>query len=492
MSFTIEASEKAFAILSGGIYSNTKRAVVRELSCNAYDSHVDAGHPERPFDIVLPTKLTPYFEIRDYGTGMSDDDVRHLYTTYFSSTKTGSNDFIGALGLGSKSPFSYADSFVIVSYFNGKASSYLAFKDGKGRPQITNTGSIDTEEENGIRIKVPVQAGDFGYFKSEAEYVFQTFEVKPNFIGLEANCDMPKGLKIDDTGYFSSGWGSSFYAIQGNVRYRIDNDKIPRWFYRAVSGDAFLYFNIGELGVAASREELAYDEGNTEQAIKDKVELVKAGFIDYINKELELMKTPHEAGKRFNEIIKDSSIDGSVVKDEIVWNGIDIQQFADRNHTVKLKRNCFYSAKDNFGSETLTIKKYHHPAFSCHDDLAVVIDVKTNFRRRIREYCHENNVRMSNMVIIKDRVASTKAWSKVLKGMPVMLVSEMPEIKKEYKRSTPTKKSAPVYDNNMIESSVDIDDVKYYVEINRWEVISQHGHHQLESYAIAWHNVLHD
>jgi len=115
--------------------------------------------------------------------------------------------------------------------------------------------------------------------------------------------------------------------------------------------------------------------------------------------------------------------------------------------------------------------------------LAVVIDVKTNFRRRIREYCHENDVRISNMIIIKDRVASTKAWSKVLKGMPVKLVSEMPEIKKEYRRSTPTKKSVPVYDCNMNESSVDIDDVKYYIEINRWEVVSRHKHDHLESYA---------
>ena len=41
--FSIEASAKAFMILSDGLYSNKILAVIRELSTNAYDSHVDAG-----------------------------------------------------------------------------------------------------------------------------------------------------------------------------------------------------------------------------------------------------------------------------------------------------------------------------------------------------------------------------------------------------------------------------------------------------------------
>ena len=46
--YSIDATAKAFAILSDGLYSNKILAVVRELSTNAYDSHVAAGCPERP------------------------------------------------------------------------------------------------------------------------------------------------------------------------------------------------------------------------------------------------------------------------------------------------------------------------------------------------------------------------------------------------------------------------------------------------------------
>jgi HSP90 family molecular chaperone len=72
--FTIEASSKAFKILSAKLYENQIRAIIRELSCNAYDSHIASGH-KKPFDIKLPSQYDPIFYIRDYGTGLSEHDV---------------------------------------------------------------------------------------------------------------------------------------------------------------------------------------------------------------------------------------------------------------------------------------------------------------------------------------------------------------------------------------------------------------------------------
>ena len=113
--FKIQASSKAFDILSSNIYQNKVRAVVREISCNAVDAHTAAGNPD-PIKVHLPTTLEPHFSVRDFGIGLSDEDVREIFTTYFCSTKTSSNDFVGALGLGSKSPFCLVDSFTVTSY----------------------------------------------------------------------------------------------------------------------------------------------------------------------------------------------------------------------------------------------------------------------------------------------------------------------------------------------------------------------------------------
>ena len=92
--FKIKANGKAFKILSDGLYSDKIKAIIRELSCNAYDSHIEAG-TDKPFDVHLPTRFDPTFYIRDYGTGLSKEDVEAIYTTYFESTKTNTNDAIG-------------------------------------------------------------------------------------------------------------------------------------------------------------------------------------------------------------------------------------------------------------------------------------------------------------------------------------------------------------------------------------------------------------
>ncbi|MGZ7144954.1 hypothetical protein ACXWOO_11340, partial [Streptococcus pyogenes] len=64
-----------------------------------------------------------------------NDEEPGLYNSYFASTKAESNDFIGALGLGSKSPFSYTKSFTIVSYHEGEARGYMAVMNN-GEPDI--------------------------------------------------------------------------------------------------------------------------------------------------------------------------------------------------------------------------------------------------------------------------------------------------------------------------------------------------------------------
>ena len=175
--FKIEASAKAFKILSDNLYSNKIRAIVRELSCNALDSHTEAK-TDAPFTVHLPTKLDPTFYVEDFGLGLSHNDVMNLYTTYFSSTKTGSNDYIGALGLGSKSPFSYTDHFSVISNYDGESRQYIAVLNETGTPTINLMGTIETDEPNGVKVAFAVKDGDFHSFKREAEYVFRFFDPK--------------------------------------------------------------------------------------------------------------------------------------------------------------------------------------------------------------------------------------------------------------------------------------------------------------------------
>ena len=82
------------------VYSNKERAVIRELACNAHDSHVMAGTTDVPFDVHLPTQLEPWFSLRDYGTGLADDDIANVYGVnshkrepYYASSECKGSEF---------------------------------------------------------------------------------------------------------------------------------------------------------------------------------------------------------------------------------------------------------------------------------------------------------------------------------------------------------------------------------------------------------------
>ena len=266
--FRIDTGPKAFKILSSGIYTHKIRAVIRELSCNAADAHVDAGHKD-PFDIQLPTSLDPRFVIRDYGTGLDDAAIRNLYQTYFASTKTNSNDFIGALGLGSKSPFSYTDTFSVVSYVDGIARGYTAYID-KGEPKIAPTFEEGTDEPNGLKITVPTKGNDSDKWRWEARYLFRTFnDIKPNIInasGLEVNYFDPfDNYLIKNTPFEENG----VYAVMGKIVY-----PIPKEYYKntwvSSLGTVFIAFELGSLDINPSREDLSLDE-ETIEAIRSRI-----------------------------------------------------------------------------------------------------------------------------------------------------------------------------------------------------------------------------
>ena len=264
--FKIKNSAKAFSILSSGIYQNKIRAIIRELSCNAYDSHVEAGKKDEPFDVHLPTDLEPYFSIRDYGTGLSNQQVFDIYTTYFESTKTESNDFVGALGLGSKSPFSYTDNFAITAIKDGKKGIYSAFINDHGFPSVVKMNISDTDEPDGVEVKFAVNDYyDYKKFIHESSDVFKDFAVIPNFTG--ASCNVIKKVYkekniIKNVHVLSDTYYNKSYAVMGNISYPIETSSIETHIdaslvaYLGMSLE--IQFDIGDVDFQTSREGLSY------------------------------------------------------------------------------------------------------------------------------------------------------------------------------------------------------------------------------------------
>jgi hypothetical protein len=282
--FTINATAKAFRILSDSLYSRKIEAIVRELSCNAYDSHVMAGCPEKPFSIHFPNEWEPEFSVEDFGVGLSKDDVESIYTSYFTSTKTNSNDVIGALGLGSKTPFAYTDTFNIRSRKDGVELHYNAFINASGEPSVSLMSEKPTTEGNGVKISLPVRKADFYQFKEDARKVYQWFTVLPE---MNIDLDISRGSfeSLEGKRYTTSGNrynSNQITAVMGNVAYIVSRVRETFEEELTLSEKKFfenqnliIRFDIGDLDVAVSRETISFDDETREVFVNKVKECIK-------------------------------------------------------------------------------------------------------------------------------------------------------------------------------------------------------------------------
>ena len=271
-----------FNVLRNQLYSNKTLAVIREYSCNAYDAHVEVGKKETPIKVTIPNRLEPYFKVRDFGRGLTETEISQIYAMYGESTKRGTNEQIGQLGLGCKSAFAYGDNFVINSFVDGERISYNAFIDPSEIGQITKMDTQKTDEENGIEIVIPVKQDDYEVFASTAMDFFKYWVVVPNFEGMDKDSlkeDMEVDITIQGDGWYSDSKAKDSYAIMGNIAYPISSYNLNFEGYednrkKLLEAGVIINFPIGSLEISASREQLQYTERTKDALLKKLKEIV--------------------------------------------------------------------------------------------------------------------------------------------------------------------------------------------------------------------------
>jgi hypothetical protein len=331
--FRIRNSAKAFSILSSGLYANKIRAIIREYSCNAVDSHFEAGRTDTPFDIHLPNSLEPWFSIRDYGVGLDEQQVRNIFTTYFESTKTETDDLIGGLGLGSKSAFSYTDNFTIVAVKNGIKRVYTAFINDQGVPSIAPMGEEGSNEPAGVEIRFAVEDSyDFRKFQEEARHVYKHFKLRPvvsggigefTFIDAEyEDRDIIPGI------HSNGGHRNNYsYAIMGNIEYplQVPGNADLGGLEHLLQCGLTIEFGIGELDIQASREGLSYIP-ETIAAIKAKLEALNNVLVDKIASEGAAIKNNWEKAFFYKNKLN-SNLWGAATKQHLTDINFDLINF---------------------------------------------------------------------------------------------------------------------------------------------------------------------
>ena len=287
--YGIDQVDAAFVmgLLRDEIYNDPKLAPLREYGSNGWDEHREAGIPERPIRVTLPTSLNPTLTIRDYGRGLSHKGIFRVYTRYGKSTKRNSNTGVGCLGIGSKSAFAYTDSWSIVSCHGGMRRTYAALlEDGdKGVCKLLDETPMDPGEETGIEIQIPVFEEDIWEFHEKAVWLFQHYRPLPDI-----NIDIPQPSADEIAlkhGYITPNHGT-WVAVMGCVPYKIDFDQLGedmpvRDALYNLSG--VLQFDIGGIEHAANREGLRYSD-HTKAALVQKFEDLVDEYVEYLLRSL--------------------------------------------------------------------------------------------------------------------------------------------------------------------------------------------------------------
>ena len=286
-SFSIEANEAAFQILSDKLYKYPIRAIVRENASNAIDALRQIGKPLNDWELTIPNSVNPMFAIEDHGVGMNDEEINQIYTTFFKSTKSSSNDQTGMFGLGSKTPFSYTKQFIVESSKDGFKNIYSMHSEN-GMPEVSrvNPEPIPTDK-TGTKVSFVVKNEDFREFY---EAIIRSSAVWPGLPKLngaseffdyikrkmyDSNVNAEQILKNTNEVYskyeklpeqktkrFFELGNDKFALEMGNVLYYVSLEQLDiPYVFRNIDGSNFLiHAPIGAVSITPNREDLQYDE----------------------------------------------------------------------------------------------------------------------------------------------------------------------------------------------------------------------------------------
>lgn len=463
-------------------YSNPALAAVREYSCNARDSHVEAGKRDVPIEVTLPTHLDPQLRIQDYGLGLSRDGILNTFAEYCSSTKRNSNDYIGAMGIGSKAGFTVGNQFIVTGVKDGMKTVALFALNRHGEPTVDIMFEGVTDEPNGVLVDIGVE--NVEAIRKAATELFYTWDQgsvlvdgqRPEHVWFKAN-------SLGDDGYMVTvdqnlGWGASpVIVVMGGVSYKLTRatmETLPMnqrgWLSSFGNSKARFYVNvpIGAVDITPSREDLRVTRHTTE-TVTDVVAKLMINVPKWITEELNSAPTFTDAAMRLRKI-KDAM--NWLKYEEVSWKGKPFNR-----RTVRLERPSFRHYKPSRGYIVKT-KLSPFTQIDLSNDLTKYLvitgvpdDKIATVRRYIKPILFEDrmlNSETAPVVIVSPLTNESVEWFAYGKGMPIETMSfeDWRELGRKLiksntsvpvERNTPSYEVAGMTDNMTAQEIIDLD-----------------------------------
>ena len=435
---TIDAEDMRYvASLLRNNYSNTRLAVVREISANAIDANKEANSA-RQIEVKVPTSMSPTFAVRDFGGGLSEEDVFGLYSKYGKSTKRESNNYIGAFGIGKFAPLSYGENFTCVSYHGGLKTSYNVFVNDDDDTKISKLFSEPSNEPTGLSIEVAVAENDINEFREVVQSFFKFFpqEDMPKFLGVEEDFipEVKKSFGADDDSWFfledENRYGYGHYhssILMGRVKYKLDanaintenfiaDEQIRKIVSELINDRNFVFrVPLGSVKLHHSREALEYNKATQKSLCKILFKVAKD--IKVIAVEKLSSSTCYFDAKRNYAIVLNSLPYGirSSFGQAFEWQGYSVEssyfqrpyELADDviiTHSQKVEDK---DSRNGFKVQSQKTQRIH-----CQDNTAILIqdlDSAHGNNLRVRTMMNDD-AELKNVYIVHPKNGSGWAW----------------------------------------------------------------------------------
>ena len=480
---TIDAEDMRFvASLLRNNYSNTALAVVREISANAQDANVQAKS-KRKIEISLPSKLSPTFCVRDFGEGLSQEDVFGIYSKYGKSTKRNSNDYIGAFGIGKFAPLSYGENFTCVSYHGGNKTSYNVFVDDNDDTKIVKLDEERSNDPTGLSVEVAVLEDDISNFRTIIQNFFEFFPNKemPHFIGNDGTFPRKRDVIIESKNkswlFLSGETSNSYYRsnsnahiIMGRVAYPLnfgaiqvdnfveDHDKKDVIINLLQQSNFYLRLPLGSVKLHHSRESIEYNKAS-QQAIIGAMLKACEEVQEIAKEKLADSDDLWEAKASYARIVNSMPYNmRNIFCNAFEWNGIKIDSPSfHRPHSMNddlilthTTRENDSSARDGFKVRSTKTHRIHCD----NESLFLMQDIESSHGNNLRArtlFCEDENLQtifFINPLNVKAK-AQIKDWGfNLIDEKHIRYTSKVAKQKIEYgqRKSDGSRASIPLFE----------------------------------------------
>lgn len=383
------------------LYTDTEAAPLREVATNAYDAHIAAGNTA-PIEITLPSPLASFLTVRDYGIGLNADDIRNIYSKYGASTKRDTDDQVGMLGFGCKSPLAYTSQFTLVGVKDGIQTTVNISRDEDDGGTMTILDESPTDEPNGVTVTIPAKRSN-----SFAEKARDLFKYWPAGSVL-VNGQEPEritGLNVtDEIMICNDGYYEDDIIVMGNVAYPIGRSDLNHNLGTNYNVVAFV--PIGSVNPVPSREGLK--DGKLKKiAIESIKQVLKDRLPEAIQRNIETADNAVDAFRTASEFRR---LIGK--KDTLVYNGNEIPtafrvgdddpRFVITTVGSRPISRCERTKSLNAGyltdDSSIFVHGYDRPSFT------------PTQKKKLEQWADEEGLRVERFILNEDKNAVDTQW----------------------------------------------------------------------------------